>query len=222
MKKSQVLGVMMGAALACGTALAQAEGPQGPGPRGDRPDGPRRESEGRGRMQRQGPSEEGFCPAMRQERGREGMERPQMRPDGPGPGMEMGRKPFLNPKRLKEAGATEQQLEALKKFADEQQFKRIDLQAAVEKAELSLEQLMRSETVDEKAAFKAVDALSQARTEVFKLEVGSKLKMREILGAEVEKKLREMGPPEGVERPARGPRPDGPARKDMPPAGDRK
>jgi len=135
--------------------------------------------------------------------------------------MEMGRKPFLNPKRLKEAGATEQQLEALKKFADEQQFKRIDLQAAVEKAELSLEQLMRSETVDEKAAFKAVDALSQARTEVFKLEVGSKLKMREILGAEVEKKLREMGPPEGVERPGRGPHPDGPARKDVPPAGDR-
>lgn len=220
MKKRQMLAVMMGAALACGGALAQADGPQGPGPRGDRP-GPRPEGEGRGRMQQRGPSAEGFCPAMRQERGREGMECPQMRPDGPGPGMEIGRKAFQNPKRLKEAGATDQQLEALKKFAEEQQFKRIDLQAVAEKAELSLGQLMNSETVDEKAALKAVDALSQARAEIFKLEVSSKLKMREILGAEVQKKLREMGPPEGGERPVRGPRPEGPARKDVPPTGDR-
>jgi Spy/CpxP family protein refolding chaperone len=137
--------------------------------------------------------------------------------------MEIGRKPFLNPQRLKEAGATEQQLAALKAFANEQQLKQVDLRATAEKAELTLDQLMSGETVDEKAALKAADALTQARAEIFKLEISSKLKMKEILGAEVQKKLREMGPPEGMERQGRGPRPEGqPPRKDAPPpAGDR-
>jgi len=158
---------------------------------------------------------------MRQERGPEGMGG--MQRGGPGPGMEIGRKPFLNPQRLKEAGATEQQLSALKTFANEQQLKQIDLRATAEKAELTLEQLMSGETVDEKAALKAADALSAARAEIFKLEISSKLKMREILGADVEKKLREMGPPKGMDRQGRGPQPEGqPPRKDAPPpAGDR-
>jgi hypothetical protein len=82
---------------------------------------------------------------------------------------------------------------------------------------------MTSDTVDGKAALQAADALSQARGEAFKLEIGAKLKMQEILGADVLKKLREMGPPEGGDRPGRGPRPEGqcPMRKDAPPAGER-
>jgi Spy/CpxP family protein refolding chaperone len=155
-------------------------------------------------MRRGGPGQEGG----------QGM----MQRGGPGPGMEIGRKPFLNPQRLKEAGATEQQLAALKAFANEQQLKQVDLRATAEKAELALEQLMSNETVDEKAALKAVDALSQARAEIFKLEVSSKLKMKEILGAEVQKKLREMGPPEGMQRQGRGPQAEGrQPRKDAPP-----
>ena len=148
---------------------------------------------------------------MRQERG------PKDRLGGPGPGMEIGRQPFLNPKRLKEAGATDQQLAALKAFANEQQLKQVDLRAAAEKAELTLKQLMDSETTDEKAALKAADTLSQARAELFKLEISSKLKMREILGAEIQKKLHEMGPPEGMERQGLGPRPEGQPRRNAPP-----
>ena len=213
MKTRQVLGAMMGAALLSGTTFAQADGPQGPGPR-DEGQGLRPPCAGQGQdgacMRRGGPGQEGG---------------PGMQRGGPGPGMEIGRKPFLNPKRLKEAGATEAQLTALKTFANEQQMKRIDLQAAVDKAELTLEQLMGSEAADEKTALKAADVLSQARAELFKLEISSKLKMNEILGADVQKKLREMGPPEGMERQGRGPRPEG---QDMqrkgrnaPPAGDR-
>ena len=210
MKTRHVLGAMMGAALLSGTTFAQADGPQGRGPR----------DEGQGMcppcagqdgacMRRGGPGQEGG----------QGMQR-----GGPGPGMEIGRKPFLNPKRLKDAGATDAQLTALKTFANEQQLKRIDMQAAVDKAELTLDQLMGSEAADEKAALKAADALSQARAEIFKLEISSKLKMSEILGAEVQKKLREMGPPEGMERQGRGPRPEGqgqPRKDAQPPAGDR-
>lgn len=206
----------MGAALLSGTAFAEPDGPQGPGPRGEGQQG--------ACMHRGGPGQEGQPGMMMQGRRPEGMGNPGMQRGGPGPGMEIGRKAFLNPQRLKEAGATEQQLAALKTFANEQQLKQIDLKAAAEKAELALSQLMDGETVDEKAALKAVDTLSQARAEIFKLEVSSKLKMREILGAEVQKKLREMGPPEGMKRQGRGPRPEGQQpRKDAPPppAGDR-
>ncbi len=199
----------MGAALLSGTTFAQADGPKGPGPRGEG-QGMRPPCAGQGQdgacMRRGGPGQEGA----------QGMQR-----GGSGPGMEIGRKPFLNPKRLKEAGATEAQLAALKTAATEQQLKRIDLQATVDKAELTLEQLMSSGTADEKAALKAADDLSQARAEILKLEISSKLKMNEILGAEVQKKLREMGPPEGMKRQGRGPRPEGRPGNDEPPAGDR-
>ena len=231
MKTSQVYSVMVGAALLSGAALAQADGPRGPGPRGEgpgfRPEGERRErleqrerAEFRERQERRGPEREGFGAEGRPGRGPEGAERPQMRRGGP----MLGRGPqeIPSPMRLKEAGATEQQLEALKKFSDEQQLKRIDLQAAVEKAEATLGQLMQGEAADEKAAHKAVDALSQARAELLKQEISSKLKTKEILGAEVVKKIRAMGPPAGVERPGRGPRPERPEQpcKDAP-AGER-
>lgn len=222
MKTNQLFHAMVGAALLSGVALAEPDGPQGQGPRGDGP-GFRPEGQARERMQPRGPEGAG-CPMM-QRGGPEGAGCPMMQRGGPGPGMEIGRKGFHNPERLKEAGATDKQLEALKTFANEQQFKRIDLQAAAEKAELALSQLMDSETADEKAALQAVDTLSQARAELFKLEVSAKLKMREILGADVLKKLRQMGPPEGMDRPGRGPRAEGQGqpRKDRgaPPEGGR-
>jgi Spy/CpxP family protein refolding chaperone len=216
MKTKQVISVMMGAALLSGVAFAQADGPQGQGPRGDRPGvrPPCERQEGAG-MRRGGPGQEGG-PGMRQGRRPEGMGGPGMQRGGPGPQGGHGRQP--SPEQLKRAGATDQQLEALKKLNDEQQFKRIDLQSSVEKAELALRQLMQSDAADEKTALKAVDTLSQARAELMKQEISSKLKAKEILGAELIKKMREMGPPEGGERQGRGPRPEG---QERPAKGDR-
>jgi hypothetical protein len=206
MKTNQVFSAMVGAALLSGVAFAEPAGPQGQEPGGDGP--------GRGRMQQRGLACAG-CPM--QQRGPEAMMR-----GGPGPGMEIGSRGFHNPQRLKEAGATEQQLKTLKTFATEQQLKQIDLKAAVEKAELTLGQLMGSEAADEAAALKAADTLSQARGEMLKHEISAKLKIQTILGAEVLKKLREMGPPEGMERPGRGPRPEGQGRpRGDKPAGER-
>ena len=208
MKTREMAVLITGMALAYGTIFAQVAGPQGQGPRGGGagffPPG-----EGRSQREQQGPRGGGTCPAMRQGQG------PQAQGGGPsrmkrgGFGFEGGPREFPDPKRLKEAGATDQQLEALKTFAGEQQFKRIDLKATVEKAELAFEQLMGSETVDEPAALKAADAVGQARIDLFKLEIRAKLKAREILGTEVLKKLREMGPPEGAERQRRGQRTEG-------------
>ena len=55
----------------------------------------------------------------------------------------------------------------------------------------------------------AADELIKARGELMKLEIGNKLKAKAILGDELVKKLREMGPPQGMERPGRGPRGEG-------------
>jgi Spy/CpxP family protein refolding chaperone len=237
MKTSQVITTMMGVALLSGAAWAQAEAPEGQGPRGEgrgfRPDGERRErmeprerGEMRERMQQCGGCEGMGCQQM-QRGGGEGMGRQQMQRGGPGPGSEIGQHGFLNPLRLKEAGATDQQIEALKALADEQQMKKIDLQAAVDKADLALNQLLSSEKPDAAAALKAVDTLSLARAELSKLEIGTRLKMRETLGPDVQKKLRGMGQAEGAERPGmgRGPRPEGQEHprpdRNAPPAGER-
>jgi Spy/CpxP family protein refolding chaperone len=114
-----------------------------------------------------------------------------------GPGTEMGRQPFLNPQRLKAAGATDEQLKALKAFADEQEIKKIDLKAEAEKAQLALKQVMSSDSADEAAAFAALDRVSQTRTAIAKQGISAKFKVREIFGDDVAKKLREMGPPKG-------------------------
>jgi len=216
MKTNQVFSVMAGIAFLSGAAFAQADGPQGPGPREE---GAGMRPERSARMQCGRPGRE-RGPDMMPARQHRDMGEPQMRRDGLGPREIRDRMP--DPAQLKKAGATDQQLEALRKLADEQQLKRIDLKAAAEKAELAFEQQMRGEAVDAKAALKAADALSQTRADLFRLEVSSKLKAREILGAEVLKKLHELGAREGVGQPPAGPRSECPLGKDdVPPAGGR-
>ena len=180
--------------------------------------GRRAEGMGAPQMQRGGPGQEGG-PGMTQGRRAEGMGNP---------GMQRGetnargnRQHMPDPEQLKKAGATDKQLEELKTSAFEQKVKRIDLQAAVEKAELTLEQQMSSASLDEKAAMKAADALSQARGEFLKLEIAARAKAQQILGEEVLKKLHDQKPAEGRERPGMGPRPDAQQRQNARPQGDR-
>ena len=215
MNTKQTFTAMAGAFLLSGAmAYAQQGDGQAAGPRGDGPDGrpagmppPAQlqamrggpgcgggacmmRNEGAGRAPAGGPN---FGGAPRMERGPEGMDASQMRPRGRGP--EGGHGLMPDPEHAKQAGATDQQIEAFKTFAFEQQTKLIDLRAAVEKAELALNHLMKSEAVDEKAALKAADALSQARGELFKQEIAEQVKVREILGADVLKKLHSAPPP---------------------------
>jgi Spy/CpxP family protein refolding chaperone len=102
-----------------------------------------------------------------------------------------------NPERLKEAGATDEQLEQLKKIQEQQQLKQVDLKADAEKAQIELKQLISSENASEKDVLKAVDALTEAKAAIMKQGISARFKAREILGDEISKKLREMGPPKG-------------------------
>ncbi len=70
----------------------------------------------------------------------------------------------------------------------------IDLHAAAEKAELELERLMTSTNAEEKAVLAAADALSQTRGDLFKLELATELKRRQILGDDLLRKLHNMCP----------------------------
>jgi len=133
---------------------------------------------------------EPFGPPEGGQRGRpgdaQGMQRQQPRPPQPGiPGRE----------QLERAGVDAAKIDELMALRVEQATKRIDLEAAVQKAELSLDHLMGSRTADEKAVEKAVDVLNDARSALFKHEVLSGLKVRALLGEEVLGKLRELGRP---------------------------
>lgn len=196
MKTRHVLGAMVSTVLLTGTmAYAQQDDSQGPGARGNGPDG---KPEGRGMPNAQmQPMRERGGEHMRSERMGDAE---RMRH---GQGREGGHGPMVDIERAKQAGATEQKLEALKTFMFEQQVKRIDLQATVDKAELVVKHLMQNEAVDEKSALKAADALIQARGELFKLEISDRVKVGEILGAEVLKKMHER-PPQRAQCPRLG------------------
>jgi|GEM_PF-2498031 len=146
---------------------------------------------------------------------------PDMRAGGPADGRMVGhggphgcRAMMPDPAGMLKAGASEQQVQALDEFAFEQQVKRIDLNAAAEKADLTVEHLMRASSLDEKAVGQAVDTLTQARGELFKLDIASRIKVRQVLGEDILRKLREQCPPDRMERRGTGPvdqhRGDGP------------
>lgn len=113
--------------------------------------------------------------------------------------------PMPAPEQLAKAGATEKQINALMQVEYEQQQKRIDLRADIEKEELTLNYSMRSRPVDEKVVLKAVDALNQVRGELFKLDIASGLQVRSILGDEVLSKMQGQRPPDRDARRGHGP-----------------
>jgi hypothetical protein len=100
-----------------------------------------------------------------------------------------------SPESLKKAGATEQQVKAAQTLIAEHQEKQIELRAAAEKAQLTLDRLMKDESTDEKAIAKAVDEVTRANGELHKSAVLTRVQMRKILGEEILGKLREQRPP---------------------------
>jgi len=132
--------------------------------------------------------------------------------------MPQGHPVVPHPDALKRAGASEQQIKALPELAFELHLKLIDLEAASEKAEMMMERLIRASTIDEKAIMQEVEALNQARSATLRAEVESRIKVKQLLGEDILKQLREqwrqvrpgMGSiedwPEGSPRRA-GPRP---------------
>lgn len=182
MKAKRWLGTVAGVMLAGGmVASAGPRGPQDLDREGNQPPaGP-----GGAMMDRpcpMGPPPMGMCGGSDRASG--------ARHQGPPGALPMG----FDVERARKAGATEAQVKALADFEFEQAIKRVDLQAAAEKAGLKLDYLMKAKTADEKAILQAGDAVSQARGELLKLGLVSQLKEKEILGADLARKLHEPAP----------------------------
>jgi len=143
----------------------------------------------------------------------------EMRPEGQGPGREpgaeyrqgppmmQGQRPMMPPaERLKELGATEQQIQALKELSYEQDKQMITLRANVERSEIELRHLMDAATVDKKAISETLDTLGAARAELFKAETLNMLKVRETLGEKLFSQLRQPPQRQGEQSGQGGPR----------------
>lgn len=124
----------------------------------------------------------------------------------------MGERPCFNPERLAAAGVKEEQLAALETFANARRVEQAELQAAVQEAQVALQQAVTAEQVDEKAIAAALDQLNKARSDATLAAVSGQLKMREMIGADVAAKLRSMAPAQGrgFGAPGGGPRGLGP------------
>ena len=132
---------------------------------------------------------------------------------------------------LKQAGATDAQIQALTDVYRAQMEKQGDLRAAADQANSALMRLMTGTNTDEKAVLAAADTLNQARGELFKLNLVGELKRKQILGEELLRKIREMRPSPISRMPGMGGpgavpnaggssaagRPDGGARQPPPP-----
>jgi hypothetical protein len=117
------------------------------------------------------------------------------------PGEPTPRRLFADPVALKEAGATDEQMQTFRKFMQEQRLKQVDMRAAIEKAELTLQMLESDEKSKEDDLLKATEKVSQAQAEMLKQETLMKIKVKEIFGEEVVKKLFEANQKKQTQRP---------------------
>lgn len=101
---------------------------------------------------------------------------------------------------LAEAGATEEQIEAVEELRFKQQQAAVDQRAAIERATLTLRRLMQSDDPDEQAVMEAADVLTSARGEQVKERLSAQIRVRQILGDEILGALRR----ERSERPVQG------------------
>lgn len=183
---------------------------------------------------------EGQCPMHQQQGGmnQQGQQRgplsevpgqmPQMRgmanQGRPTPGEPPPRRLFADPEALKAAGATDEQIQNFRKFMQEQRLKQVDLRAAVEKAELTLQILESDEKSKEDDLLKATEKVSQGQAEMLKQETLMKIKVKEIFGEEVVKKLfaasqkKQAQQPQGADEQRQGQQRKGQGQRPQPPA----
>lgn len=166
-----------------GAAMLIADSMEGPGaghrggPRGGRPErGGHPEMMG-GRMDRQGP-------------GRQGPGNPGAMQGGRIEGMIHGLKRHED--QWEELGVTQEKVDSLEALALSHQEEMIDLHAAAEKAQLGARHEIFDTDVTEAELIKSIEAVGKARTSIQVAQAKFAFKVRETLGTDTMKKLREM------------------------------
>jgi Spy/CpxP family protein refolding chaperone len=167
MKKHVALVVVIMLALAC-IAVAQG-GPgagMGPGPQMGMP-----------------------CPM---EGGGPGMG-PGMGRGGMGMGMGMGGKWWKNSELVKKLGLSEAQVQQIEKTFQDHRMQLIDIRAALQKQELTMQPLVDAERPDEAKVTAQIDKVAQARADLEKSNAKMLLAIRRILTVEQWKQLQAQG-----------------------------
>jgi Spy/CpxP family protein refolding chaperone len=116
---------------------------------------------------------------------------------GPGgPGMHMGPqgKWWSNPELAQKLGLTKDQQKKMDDIFQQSRLKLIDLNASLQKEEVTLEPLMESDQPDEPKVLSQIDRVAQARAELEKANARMLLGLRQVLTPDQWQKLRAEAP----------------------------
>lgn len=96
-----------------------------------------------------------------------------------------------NPELAAKVGLKEEQIKAIRDAAFAQREQMVTLRSQSELARMQVEKLLAADPVDEAAVMKAVDAAGLQEVAVKKSEIAFRLKMKNLVGEDVIKKMRE-------------------------------
>jgi Spy/CpxP family protein refolding chaperone len=112
---------------------------------------------------------------------------------GPGGGPGGGFQALLeNENIVKKLGLTEEQVNAVQAAGYEHQKVMVSLRADSELAQLDVKKLMDQDAPDTEAVMKALDTAGRLQTEIHKAGIRNQLKIREIIGADAAKQLKQI------------------------------
>ena len=112
---------------------------------------------------------------------------------GPGEGHGGGLSALLdNDEVVKKLGLTEEQVKAVQEAGYEHQKVMVSLRADAELAQLDVKKLMDQDAPNTEAVMKALDTAGRLQTELRKEGVRNQLKIREIIGTDAAKQLKQI------------------------------
>ena len=147
-------------------------------------------------------------------------------PDGPPPGGLWTAPPgkwWDNPEMRARLGITAEQQKKMDDIFQQSRLKLIDLHAALEKEEATLEPLIQGATLEDSKILPQIDRVAQARAELEKAHARLLLGIRHVLTPDqwtvLEREQRRPPQPAGGRQPGGFPQPGGPPQPGMPPQG---
>jgi len=114
---------------------------------------------------------------------------------------------WRNPDMVQKLALNTDQQKRIEDIFQQQRLKLVDLDATLQKEEITLEPLMSAESPDETKTLAQIDKVAQARAELEKANARFLFGIRRVLTPDQWKKLQEISRPEGGDRP--GPPPQG-------------
>ena len=140
--------------------------------------------------------------------GKAGLGQPEFLQPGPRPPQPGGPGPFNDPQLAERLGISADQRIKIEALMQEHRLRRIDLNATLQKAQVTLEPLVNAEQPDEVKILAQMDRVAEAQAELQKDEMRQQLEIRRVLTLEQWRRLQQERQQAG--RGPGGPGPQGP------------